>query len=298
MHSILTKTKSAFLTLSLSFLIFSTDSFGQDSVDTLLERGLYAFYHADWIEADSLFIEASIAAQGDPRGVFFASMIPFWSYFFVEPDPELASDYFSKSSLAIELSNQQLEVNPDDSTMVLLLSGLHGYRSLMAAREKRYAQAVKNGVTGFGYTTQLLRYGNDRADVRIGQGMYYYMVGSIPSEIRWMFTLFRENGSVERGLEELRLAASDSSYIGDEAKMILAYLYKKEKRYEEAIEFLDRLIDEYPNNPIFLFLKANNLQALGKDELASELYYQVSDLENPSFARLRERSLEQLSVSR
>jgi tetratricopeptide (TPR) repeat protein len=124
------------------------------------------------------------------------------------------------------------------------------------------------------------------------------MVGSIPSEIRWMFTLFREKGSVERGFEELRLAASDSTYIGDEAKMILAYLYEKEKRYEEAIEFLDQLIDEYPNNPIFLYLKANNLQALAKDELASEFYYQVSELENPSFARLRERSLEQLSVSR
>ena len=292
------KTKGLFFLLSLSFLLFSTASYGQDSVDDLLERGLYAFYHANWIEADSFFTEASIAAPEDPRGIFFASMVPFWSYFFVEADPELASDYFSKSSQAIELSNQQLEVNPDDSTMVLLLSGLHGYRSLMAAREKRYAQAVKNGVTGFGFTNQLLRYGSDRADVRIGQGMYYYMVGSIPSEIRWMLTLFREKGSVERGLEELRLAASDSTYIGDEAKMILAYLYEKEKRYEEAIEFLDQLIDEYPNNPIFLYLKANNLQALAKDELASEFYYQVSELENPSFARLRERSLAQLSVSR
>lgn len=260
------------------------------STEELLDHGLSAFYHADWIEAESFFLQASELTPNDPRAFFFSSMIPFWEYFFVSESSQAASEYFDRSSKAIELSQKQLELTPDDSTMVLLLSGLYGYRSLMAAKESRYVQAMKNGITGFGFTNQLLAYGSERADVRIGRGMYYYMVGSIPSEVRWMFTLFREKGSIEKGFEELELAAEDSSYIGDEAKMILAYLYKKEKRYQDALVYLDRLIQTYPQNPIFLFLKANTLQILGNEPEALALYTYLSQGENPSFSGLRLKS--------
>ncbi len=268
----------------------STTSELLGSIEELLDRGLGAFYRADWNEAEQLFSQASELAPHDPRAYFFTSMIPFWGYFFVSESSEAASKYFSKSAKALELSKKQLEMVPDDSTMILLLSGIYGYRSLMAAKESRYMQAMKNGIAGFGFTNQLLAYSNMRADVRIGRGLYYYMVGSIPSEVRWMFTLFREKGSIEKGFQELQLAAQDNSYIGDEAKMILAYLYEKEKKHQDAITYLDLLIQEYPQNPIFLFLKASNLRALGEQQAAFLLYRQLSEGENPSFSALHRKS--------
>ena len=155
-------------------------------------------------------------------------MMPFWEYFFIHQKSELATDFLEQSESAVELSEQRLDNNPNDTTMVFLLSGLHGYRSLVAASEKNYRVAMQSGVTGFSYTRQLLSIDSNRPDAQIGRGMFYYMVGSIPSEVRWLTNIAGIRGDVKMGFRELEKAAESDSAVRYDAMMMLMYLHEKE----------------------------------------------------------------------
>jgi len=258
--------------------------------DEKLQEGIAAFYETEWDKAETIFDELIDEKPEDPQPHFFLSMMPFWEYFFIEQTDELADNFLERSEIAVELSEQQLEKSKSDTTMVLLLSGLHGYRSLVAAGEGNYRVAVRSGMTGFNYTRQLLSLDTDRPDARIGRGMFYYMVGSVPSELKWVTSIAGLRGDMEQGFEELKLAAESDSYVSSDAKMLLMYLYNKEERYEEALKYAEELTDELPENVIFKFKKAEILQNNGNKDDARELFAEISEINNPNLPTLTKRS--------
>jgi len=255
-----------------------------------LEVGIAAFYATDWDKALSIFDELKKMSPDDPRPYFFESMIPFWEYFFIEQRSDLADDFLNKSENAVELSNKKLESTPDDTTMVLLLSGLHGYRSLVAAGEKRYTVAMRSGVTGFNYTRKLLSLDSDRPDAQIGRGMFYYMVGSVPREVRWVTNAIGIRADKEMGFNELRKAAESDNPVSSDAKMMLMYLKDKEEKYDEALVYAQKLTEKHPENVIFIFKKAEIQEKSGDLDGAVRSYNQIIDLNNSYLGDLKNRA--------
>lgn len=260
-----------------------------------LMAGIDSFYETDWVKARELFDGMKVDQPDDPRPYFFESMMPFLEYFFVDPKQELAEDFLAKSEKAADLSKSKLEKSPNDTTMVLMLSGLHGYRGLVAAGENQYRIALSSGLTGFNYTRKLLSIDSERADARIGRGMFYYMIGSIPSGMRWASNIIGMSASIEDGFEELKKAAESDSYIRNDAKMILMYLYTKEERYDEALAYAERLTDALPGNVIFLFKKAEILEHLGNKHQALNVYKSIIEMNNPSLLSITKKSAEKIS---
>jgi tetratricopeptide (TPR) repeat protein len=156
-----------------------------------------------------------------------------------------------------------------------MLSGLYGYRSLVAAAEKEYTTAIKSGVTGFGYTRQILATNNDNEDALIGKGVFQYMVGSIPKEGRWMTNMIGMSGTVEGGFKELERAARSKSSSRIDAMMILAYLYDREKRHQDALRISKELVKAYPENIIFQFYLAKSLDMTNQVDKARDVYRYV-----------------------
>jgi tetratricopeptide (TPR) repeat protein len=247
-----------------------------------LNSGIDAFYRTDWEKAQEIFSGMKEHDPSDPRPWFFESMMPFLEYFFVDQSNELANDFLAKSEHAVDLSTKRLEKMPDDTTMVLMLSGLHGYRGLVAAGQNRHRIALSSGLTGFNYTRKLLSIDSDRPDARIGRGMFYYMVGSIPSGMRWASNMVGLRADVEDGFQELKIAADSDSYLSNDAKMMLMYLYNKEERYDEALLFAEQLTNTLPDNVIFHFKKASILENLGNNTEAKNVYRKIVDKNNSS----------------
>ncbi len=274
----------------------STEKEKKELYQKLLDEGVEAFYMTDWQRAGTIFEKMKTESPSDPLPHFFMSMMPFWEYFFIEQTGELASDFLQKSEPAVKLSHDKLEKFPNDTTTVLMLSGLYGYRSLVAAGENNYRIAIQSGLTGFNYTRKLLSLGTDRPDARIGRGMFYYMVGSIPREMRWATNMVGIRGDVEQGFDELRKAAESDSYVSNDAKMMLMYLYDKEEMFEEAIEYAEVLTEKFPANVIFKFKKAQIHEKAGNKDLASSLYGEVIKLNNPDLPEVKRKSLERLLV--
>lgn len=255
--------------------------FIKTSNEILLEQGIEAFYDTDWVTSSEIFDKMKINSPEDPRPYFFESMMPFLEYFLVNPTEELADQFLMLSETAVDLSEKRLSSSPNDTTMVLLLSGLHGYRGLVAADQDRHRIALSSGLTGFNYTRQLLSLGGDRPDARIGRGMFYYMIGSIPSGMRWASNMVGLRASIEDGFDELKMAAKSDSYVSNDAKMMLMYLYEKEERYEEALFYANELTEKLPDNVIFLYKKAQIHEQLNNMDMALDVYKEIVLKNNP-----------------
>lgn len=289
---------SVFFSVLIIVLSFSGWAYASDeepeSYDQKLERGIEAFYQTEWGEASQIFQDLKERDNEDPRAFFFDSMIPFWEYFFGGNSSEAATDFLERSREAIEISNDRLNNNPHDTTMVLMLSGLHGYRSLVAASEKNYQTAVQSGMTGFTYTRQLLALDDNDPKALIGKGIFYYMVGTVPRELRWATNMMGIKGSSEEGFAILEKAATSDSYVSNDAKMILSYLYKREEQFDKAMKHIKDLCDKYSENIIFQFNYAELLEKENREIEAKEAYRTVAQSETPHLVRLKEQSRNKL----
>lgn len=264
------------------------------SFEERLEDAVEQFYQTRWTEALRLFNDLKEDYPKDPRPHFFESMMPFWEYFFVHQQPELADKFLAQSESAVDLSEERLDRNPNDTTMVFLLSGLHGYRSLVAASEKNYRIAMQSGVTGFSYTRKLLSIDSNRPDAQIGRGMFYYMVGSIPSEVRWLTNIAGIRGDVDMGFRELEKAAESENAVRYDAMMMLMYLHEKEGHLEEALEYAERLTDRFSENVIFLYKCGELYEKLGNTDRAAENYRRVIAENNEHLEQITEISKERV----
>lgn len=283
------------LLLSIPIASLSAVSSGEpDLYDQKLKRGIEAFYQTNWDQAATIFEELKSTNDEDPRAYFFDAMIPFWEYFFGGNSPQAASDFLKHSEKAIEISYNRLRENPHDTTMVLMLSGLHGYRSLVAASEKNYQTAIQSGITGFTYTRQLLALDNEDPKALIGKGTFYYMVGTVPKKLRWATNMMGIRGDREEGLAILEKAATSDSYVSNDAKMILSYLYKKEKEFDKAMKHIKDLCHKYPENIIFQFNYAELLEKTDRQTEAKKAYRAVVQLQSSHLGKLKAQSRDKL----
>lgn len=275
-------------------LLLKAQQSDSESYEADLEKGIDAFYQTEWDRADQLFTDLKEEDPEDPRAFFFHSMIPFWEYFFGGNSAESARVFLERSEKAIEISEQQLSDNPHDTTMVLMLSGLYGYRSLVAASEKEYRTAVQSGMTGYKFTRQLLSIDDEDPKALIGKGIFYYMLGNVPDEAQWVTNLAGMKGDKQEGLDLLEQAASDDSYVSNDAKMILTYLYREEGDVEKALGHIKDLRDEYQQNVIFHFNYAELLEESDRPSEARDVYQTVVELQNSNLKELQEKSRSKL----
>lgn len=265
----------------------------QDS-EEVLESGQRDFYQSEWQDARICFRELQRRSPEDPVGFFMESMIPFWEYYFVSRDSELASQFFDLSEEAIVRAERQLQSNPETTGAIAMLSGLYGYRSLVASKEGAIREAFRSGRRGYEYTQQLMNLESSNPEIDIGRGIYHYMAGSVPGSLRWLAHLFGLRGEKQTGVEYLEQAAGSDSFSRLDARLILSVIYKREGLEKSALRHLDKLLSIYEKNRIFLLLKADLLMEMGAGEEAIRLYDQLIDRADPRWERLviqaRERS--------
>ena len=260
------------------------------SYEVKLQKGIEAFYKTNWNRAATIFNELQSKSPEDSRAFFFDAMIPFWEYYFGGNSPKAADRFLERSQKAISISRQQLDENPRDTTMVLMLSGLYGYQSLVAANESRYKTAIQSGMTGFKYTRQLLSLDADDPKALIGKGMFYYMVGSVPNGLQWVTNMIGMSADTEEGFKALKKAARSNSYVSNDAKMILAYLYEREDEYEKARSYLEDLAQKYPENVIFQYNLGRMYEKCGQPTKAKTKYQKVLAMQTTDLQLLREQS--------
>ena len=272
--------------------LYANDSEYQEK----LTNGIEAFYKADWNTAEEVFDALILKNPANPEGYFFRSMIPFWTYFFAGEDSDNAEDFMRWSERAVDIADRAYESDPNDTSTVLLLGGLYGYRGLVAANEGNHRSAIDSGVSGYRFSRKLMDMDTSNPDALIGQGMFNYMIGSIPGSLRWIGSLAGLSGDKDKGFELLERAANEAEAVSNDARMILTHLYLREDEPKKALEAITPLAEEYRENPIFQFYLAKSLEGVDRQDEAKDAYAKVVSIDHPKMQQLKSKSRERLDT--
>ena len=256
------------LALVLVALSMSSPAAAEDEMDRAFAR----LYNFDFDGAHAVLNRHLAAHAADPLGYGVrAAVYLFWELnrlgilegqFFIDDkqitekkklklDPEVRRQFFQAIEDAQSRSQKVLATAPDDENALYALCMTHGmivdYAALI---EKRQIASLSLAKRSNGCAQKLLKLHPDAHDARITTGFTEYLVGSLPFFARWIVHFEEIKGSKEVGIQNLELVARSGHYLKPFAKILLAIVYLREKKPQEAERQLAELARDFPENPL------------------------------------------------
>ncbi len=169
----------------------------------------------------------------------------------LRPDPNVRVKFFQAVEDARQRANSRLASKPDDRDALFALcmsaSVVTDYTALVERRQLRSVFLARQ--TNF-YAQKLLSLNPPFYDAHLTVGTVEYILASLPFYIRWLVHFDQIQGSKEKGIENLKQVALHGQYYGPFAKILLAVVYLREKKPQEARIYLSEVARDYPENPL------------------------------------------------
>lgn len=166
-----------------------------------------------------------------------------------KPDPKEKSRFKGALIEARRLAEKRLSRDPKETAALLELSqnyALDANYSFMV--EKAYVGALRAGNKARSYSDRLRKIDPDVVDAYLVAGVQEYVVGGLPWALRAVIAIGGIRGDKDRGRGWVEYVAEEGDLLNVEARMLLALLYRREHRPQDAAELLEKLIAEYPRN--------------------------------------------------
>src|SRR5262249_32092400 len=124
------------------------------------------------------------------------------------------------------------------------------------------------------YHSGLLKIDPAYVDAYLVVGMNNYVVGSLPWYIKALAALGGRHGDRVEGLRQIKQVTEQGNYAREDAKLMLAVLYQREKMYAPALSLYQAMARSYPRNYLLQYEVAT-LDGLLKDWNAAAQSYDV-----------------------
>ena len=211
----------------------------QDPVPYAFRASAYLFYELDRLgilESEFLIDDKQIAEKKKK----------------LDPDP-LNREKFVRAIQDVETrADAALKINPDDPQALFAMCIAQGVATdYMAFVEKKQFSSLSVAKRSNGYAQRLLKVDPTFYDAYLTAGISEYMLGSLPFFVRWFVHFDNVAGSKERGVDRLRLVAREGHYFKPFSKIMLSIIGLREKRPQEAQQWLTELARDYPENRLF-----------------------------------------------
>jgi len=272
------------LTALLILLSFGTVAFAQKTdsrarLDKLRADGYEALYNLDYEGARKRFREMIQIAPDNPSGpqCFAASLwveqlneswelksTLYSTKAYTEgkrkTDPAKAAEFRKWIRQTKTLAEAKLKQNPRDVDALYFLGAAEGLDAAYAAAvEKKYRAALSNGSDAVDRHKEVLKLAPDFRDAELTIGLQNYIVGSLPLPLKVIAGTMGVRGSKKRGLETLERVSVEGHWARDLARVLLVDLYKREKRWKDAVTTARQLSEKYPRNYLFKLQMADAL---------------------------------------
>jgi tetratricopeptide (TPR) repeat protein len=181
------------------------------------------------------------------------------------------------------LAKGRLDRDPRDSVALYFLGATQGLSAAFKGTlEGSVVGAMSDGSGGVEQHRKLLKLDPGFHDAELSIGLYDYTVGALPLPVKVLAAIANVRGSKKRGLETLERVGREGRLERYISKLVLVILYKREKRYAEALERARELTVRYPHNYLFKLAEADSLVS---QAAAHRLTDQVAaNLEREAFA--------------
>jgi hypothetical protein len=175
-------------------------------------------------------------------------------------DPSQAAEFRKWIRQTKALAEAKLKKDPRDLEALYFLGAAEGLDAAYAAAvERKYRVALRNGSDAVDRHKAVLKLAPNFRDAELTIGLQNYIVGSLPLPLKMIAGTMGVRGSKKRGLETLERVAVEGQFARDLARVLLVDLYKREKRWKDAVATARVLSEKYPRNYLFKLQMADAL---------------------------------------
>ncbi len=202
---------------------------------------------------------------------------------------------------ATEISQSRLDKNPDDTEALYALGITYGLRAnYNFSVRKAWAQALRDATRARNYHSRWCELNPANVDARLIPGLYDYVAGSVSPGYRILAALTGRHGDRERGIHTLESVAHEGRSNRSDAEILLAAVYRREKRPKDAIPLIEDLIRRYPRAYLLRFELVQMYGDAGEEPSALRELSRIWDLQRedaPGFAQLPPEKIDYLEGS-
>ena len=215
---------------------------------------------------------------------------PFLSRAKIKIPAEDAKMFDGAIARSMEISQARLKSSPKDTRTLYSLGvayGLRGNYNFLVRRA--WMDALKDATQARKLHNRVTELDPGFIDARLVQGVHDYVVGSLPWNWRLLGFLVGFHGDREGGVKTLKLVAREGGLNRVDAEILLAVVYRRERRAAEAIPLLNDLIRRYPRNYILRLEMVQMYADLGKKQEALDVLDAMEKLKQndaPGYGKL------------
>ena len=150
------------------------------------------------------------------------------------------------------LAEARLRKDPKDVEALYFLGAAEGLEAaFVGGVERKFMAAFRAGKASVEHHRDILKLAPDFRDAELTIGLMNYVIGSLPLPTKMLVATMGVRGSKKRGLQALERVAVEGKWARDVANVLLVDLYKREKRWKDAIKTARQLSEKYPRNYLF-----------------------------------------------
>ncbi len=187
--------------------------------------------------------------------------------------PEFQKKLFEVLGKTQALAEGRLKANPDDQEALYWAGATHATRAVFYfTLAKSYLAALHEATEARKEHAQLLKINPSFTDAWLVVGINDYVAGSLPWYYKMFASLAGYHGNRAHGIAEVQRVAARGNWAKDDALLVLAVLYRREKMYPQAMQILQDLARSYPRNFLVERQMAAIYQEAGDLRSAARIY--------------------------
>jgi tetratricopeptide (TPR) repeat protein len=212
--------------------------------------------------------------------------------------PEVQEEFRSAVSKSLAINRSRLKANPKDMESVYALSVCYGlqanYEFLV---EKAWTTALRDATSSRKFSDRMIELDPGFVDTYLVQGLHDYVVGSLPLYARWLGFLAGFHGDRQKGIKEVQRVAEHGVLNKYDARVLLAAIFRRERRPTDALPLLKDLAQTFPRNYLFRLEQVQMYSDVGNKAAALDVLGEVEALRavgSPGYGNLPEAKIQYL----
>ena len=208
----------------------------------------------------------------------------------VQPSAETEKLFHDTLAKSTKMCQERISANPKDTTALYALGVAHGLRAnYNFLVRKAWMDALKDATAARKLHNQVVEIDPSIIDARLIQGVHDYVVGSLPWHWKMLGFVTGFRGDREQGINTLKLVAREGKLNNYDAQVLLAAIYRRERRPADALPLLKPLTERFPRNPLFRLEAVQMYSDAGDKASAMKILDELEQMKRagaPGFARL------------
>jgi tetratricopeptide (TPR) repeat protein len=265
---------------------------------TLMEEAYDASYNLDYDVSLALYEKALAADPHNPElhsyiaytllyrellrdGALDSEMVTGNNSFVrrarMEPPPDVEKRFNVETDETLRLCQQRLAQNPRDAQAMHMMAVALGQRANWGFLvRKTWMASLSDSSKAHKLDTQATQIDPNFWDARLIQGVYDYIVGSLPWSMRTLGFIAGFHGDKQRGIRTIEEVAQKGQANKVDAQVVLCALYRREGQTQRAIVLVQQLSNRFPRNYLLRFELAQMYGAAGQRKNALDTLADVA----------------------